>query len=164
MSRFVNKILREAEDSTDDFFQSKHINKRKEEFKKQIEKEKYEAFFKLFEGLKIVKIADRHKTWKSDEEKLFLELFSKLHVDKEFYEDDYIYGCYLLDESNDKKCLYDIKTRNFFIRYDFFWSTSETIFMNQYYYVRKFVERMLRKYFNLYNVTANGITGGPFLD
>ena len=36
MSDLVNKILREAEDSSDDFFQSKHIQKRKSEIRKRV--------------------------------------------------------------------------------------------------------------------------------
>ena len=37
MNKFIDNILKETEDSSDDFFQSKHVEKRKEDFKKQEE-------------------------------------------------------------------------------------------------------------------------------
>ena len=51
MSSFINKILREAEDSSDDFFQDKHINKRKEDLKNMTNKMKH----KFVKGLRNIK-------------------------------------------------------------------------------------------------------------
>ena len=64
MNSFINSILREAEDSSDDFFQSKHVNKRKENFEKEkrerykrFNKEHKDIFDKLSNGLKRIKRA-----------------------------------------------------------------------------------------------------------
>ena len=100
MNNFANKILREAEDSSDDFFQSKHIEKRKEDFEKELDKKKKEAIYKLAKGLEEIKIAYKNKNWKDEKEQLFLKLFSRLYVDDAFYQDEYRYG-YCLSDSND---------------------------------------------------------------
>ena len=40
MNKFINKILKESEYFSDDFFQYKHMSKRKEDFEKELSKRK----------------------------------------------------------------------------------------------------------------------------
>ena len=100
MNKFINKILKESEDSSDDFFQSKHINKRREEF----ENEKLNTLKELNVGLDKIKEACVNKRWKSKESKLFLKIFSKLHVILVNYDNYYRYD--FLNTNNEKVCSY----------------------------------------------------------
>ena len=54
INKFIDKILKEAEDLSDDFFRSKHINKRNKEF---IRSREGKMYYKLKNGLKKIKIA-----------------------------------------------------------------------------------------------------------
>ena len=154
MSRFVNNILKEAEDSSDDFFQSKHINKRFEDLKKELEKKKIEIPSKLTKDLERIRISYKNKNWKDEKEELFLKLFSKLHVDDAFYKDKYRYGYYLLDSNDKRKCFYNLKNNKFWIDYDSIWIVFEIRFDMYYYDIQSFMDDMLKEHFKLYDVTA----------
>ena len=117
MSSFIDKILREAEDSSDDFFQSKHVNKRREIIKKKNMRKRNKSLSELKVGLENVKVAYNNKDWRNDEERYFLTLFSKLHVDNKFYKSKYEEGYCLLNYNNNKECIHDLLTDNFFINY-----------------------------------------------
>ena len=158
MNKLIDKILKEAEDSSDDFFQSKHINKREEELDKQIKVKKKEALIKLKNGIKEIRIAYKGKGWRSDSEILFLELFSKLHVDTKLYQNEYGYGYYLLDKTNKETCSYNIKDDIFWIEYETIWKIFNTQLNMNYYDIKTFIKNMLDKYFNLHNVVPHSYT------
>ena len=157
MSKFINKILKEAEDSSDDFFQSKHVNKRKEEFKSWLKAKKKEVIPKLIKGLEEIKITYRNKDWRDVNEKLFLELFSRLHVDKTFNQDKHRYEYYLLNEYNKRRCFYDLINNEFWIDYYSIWRIFEEYHDMDYVYIQLLIDRMLEEYFKLYDVTATCI-------
>ena len=154
MNKFIYKILREAEDSTDDFFQSKHIEKRKEEFKREFDKKNKEALIKLKTGLREIKAAYNNKDWKNEIEKLFLESFSKLHVDDKSCQYDHRYGYCLLDSNNIRECFYDLKSNYFRIDYDSIWERLNIQLGMSYYDTQSFVNKLLEEHFKLYDVTA----------
>ena len=161
MNNLTKIISTETKDSSDDFFQSKHINKRKEEFKKQEEIERYlmlkkqkEALPKLLQGIDRIKIAHHVESWKDEREKLFLELFSKLHVDDKFFQNDYRYGYFLLDEYSNKRCFYNLKTDYFRIYYDSIWKIFETQFNMNFHDIQSLMNELLIRHFKLYDVTA----------
>ena len=150
MNKFINKILREAEDSSDDFFQSKHVNKRKESF----EMLKKETISSLAKGLREIRIAYRNDNWSDDKEELFLKLFSKLHVSKNFYDKSYVKGYYLTDDHNNKICFYDLINSRLIISNSLVWGPFQKQFHMSYVESQPFVEKMLKKYFKLNNITA----------
>ena len=153
MNKFINNILKEAENSSDDFFQSKHISKRKKDFEKGLAKKKKEAVYKLTKGLEEIKLSYDNKDWKDDKEELFLELFSRLHADKRFYQSNFQYGYCLLDENDDKICFYEFKNDNFWISYHSVWNAFNLQFVMTYHEIRTFMSDMVKKYFKLYNIT-----------
>ena len=152
MNKFINNILKEAEDSSDDFFQSKHIEKRKKDLKKGLEKKKKEAIYKLTKGLEKVKIAYKSKDWKDDKEELFLELFSKLRVDNNI--DQNKYGYILLDSNDIKRCFYNLESDYFWINYASIWRVFETRFDMNDDDIQSFMDDMLEEHFKLYDITA----------
>ena len=152
----INKkvVLREAEDSSDDFFQSKHVNKRKGNFEKELDKKVRKTLPKLTKGIEEIKIAYNNKNWSDDKEKMLLELFSKLHVNNKLYKSNYIYGYYLLDSNNKKRCFYDLKSDYFYIDYDSIWRVFKRQFNINYDDIQSFVNNLSKKYFKLYDVTS----------
>lgn len=119
-----------------------------------LEKERREAYYKLINGLKEIKIVYKNEDWKDKRENLFLELFSKLHVDEKFYHSKFRDGYYLLNENNDRRCLYDFKNDNFWLSYRSVWRAFKLRFDMNYDDIQSFMNKKLRKYFKLYNVTA----------
>ena len=154
MNKFINKILREAEDTSDDFFQSKHINKRKEDIKRELDKKKKEALFKLTKGLEEIKTVCNNKDWRNDKEKLFLELFSNLHVDKIFLRNKYAYGYYLSDSNDINRCFYNLKTDYFLIDYDSIWKIFKIQFNMSFYDIHSLMNKLLKEHFKLYDTIA----------
>ena len=154
MNMFIDKILREVEDSSDDFFQSKHINKRLDDF----EKYKNNIFIKLENGLERIKTAYSKEEWTDNKEKLFLQLFSKLYLDNNFYEcnNNYREGYYLIKtSSNIKTCFYDLKSNKFFSNYLSIWYKFPSNFFMKYDSTKLFIENMIKKYFRLHDVSAD---------
>ena len=153
MSRFINKILREAEDSSDDFFQSKHVNKRIESLRKKLERKRREVVSKIKNGLESLNMIHENNTLKDKKELWFLEAFSKLHIVDVYYNDEYKYGYFLSDSNDIKECFYDLKNNYFYIDYDF---VDDLLIISRllinYYYIQSFIESMLKKYFNLHDV------------
>ena len=167
MNKSTSNILREVEDFSDDFFQSKHINKRKEDLQKRLDKEREEALSKLTKGIEKIKASYNNKSWNDDKEKLFLELFSYLHVDDNLYQCDYLlivnniyshcinyrYGYYLrYNNNNVERCFYNLKTDEFFIDAYSIWEMFEYEFHMSRYDVNSLMINMLIKYFDLYNI------------
>ena len=64
MNKLISKILKEAEDSSDDFFQSKHVNKRRDNYIKKERTMKRENLKKLESGLKDIKTDYENKIGK----------------------------------------------------------------------------------------------------
>ena len=153
-NKFIDKILKEAENSSDDFFQSKHITKRKEDFKREFEEKKREALSKLIKGLKEIKIAYKSKDWKDEKERLFLELFSKLYVDKTFYQNGDRQGYCLSDSDDIKRCFYDLESDFFWIDYDLIWKVFYEQFNINYNGIQLLMNELLKEHFKLYDVIA----------
>lgn len=149
------------EDSSDYFFQSKHINRRKEEFEKQLELKMRKVHSKLENGLSKIINAYNNRDWINDEEKLFLELFSELHVDDTFHGITIYYGYYLLSDNDVKACFYDLENDIFVESYGSIWSIFMIQFNVNYNDIQLFMKEMLKKYFKLYDATALSI---PFLN
>ena len=156
MNKFINKILSEAEDSSDDFFQSKHVEKRKREFENILNSKKNRVLNKLELGVENIKSAYNNKDWKNEREKLFLELFSKLYIDDDFYQSEDLYG-YLLydDENNSTCCFYDLKDNAFLTDYNSIWRVFEDQFNMKYDDIRWFMNKMLKEYFKFHNATVD---------
>ena len=152
--RIASKTLSDAANSSDDFFQSKHINKRREERNKELEKKKEEVIYKLTKGLEEIKTAYKSKDWKDEKEKLFLELFSGLHVDKALNQYEYRHGYYLSDLNDMKRCFYDLESNNFWMCYQSIWRVFELQFNMDYRDAQSFVKDMLKEHFKLYDVTV----------
>ena len=165
MKRFISNILKEAEDFSDDFFQDKHINKRKEDIKRR-ENEKQQrlsnsnkkVFINLNNGIKEIKRLYRNKIWEDEREQLFLKLFSKLHAVVRYT--DYrkrSYGCFLSNKHNKKVCFYDLHESTFWVSDELIWAKfeEEYDFDVNFYAVQAFLTKMIKKYFKIYNVTAD---------
>lgn len=143
-SKIIDKGLElKIEDSSDDFFKSKHIEKRKQ----QLIIERTNIIHKLETGLDKIETAYRNNDGKM-KEKLFLELLSKLHVDKIFYQDEYRNGYFLLDSNNGRKCFYDLKNDYFLIDYLSIWKPFKIRFDVTNDILQSFVDYMIKKYFN----------------
>ena len=150
MNKFINKILKEAEDSSDDFFQDKHITKRQNE----LEKKKKRILIKLKRGFERIRIAYDNEDWKNEKEKLFLELFSNLHPHDRFYIGSAIMGYDIL--SNDRNYVfgfYDMIANNFFVNSTLIWVEFEDVFKMSHDDVQLLLSIMIKKYFNIQNVT-----------
>jgi len=147
MSKFINKILKESEENIDDFFKPKNLNSREEKF----EKEKQEILDKIKIGLSKVKADYGNKNYHSESEKLFLELFSKLHVDKNY--DEKYEGYYLKNDRNERICFFDLKYEELDVSNAYVWSVFETEFQWNYNKTRSFMKDMLNEHFKL-----NGFT------
>ena len=150
MNDFINKILKEVEDSSDEFFQSKHVNKRKEKAKRA----EREVLVKLKNGIEKIKMSYNNKNWKNEKEELFLKLFSKLHVDSKLYQNEYIYAYFLADSDNKVRCFYDLRSNRFWIDYASIWNVFRKQFNINYRDTQSFVNMLLREYFKLYDVTS----------
>ena len=142
-------------DSSDDFFQSKHINKRKEELRERLEENKREVLPKLKNGLEKIRIACDNKIWMNEEEESFLKMFSELHISYGLKQKIHHYGYHLSDLNDRGKAFYDLITDDLLIDY---FSICK-VFYNQFdmYYadVHFFLEKMLKKHFKLYDINLS---------
>ena len=151
MKRRKNTILIEAEDYSDDFFQSKHIEKRKKDLIKQLEIRKAETLSKLQEGLERVRIAYYDRKWEDEKERVFLRLFSELYLWNR--QEQYEYKYYLSNSySNEVTCIYNIKTMYFWILYRSIWTRFETELNMERSEIQSFLITMLEKYLNLQDI------------
>ena len=168
MSRFINKILREVDNSPDDFFQSKHIKRRKEQFKKSEDmklRESKIALEKLRSGMRKILISYRNKDWESEEEEMFVKLFSMLNVDNKFYSYDYgdiidsDYGYYLetINGNYRQACFYCINKKRFWMSFDLIWNHFAIKFDMDDDDIQLFMNSMLKKYFNLSNIESHTV-------
>ena len=148
MDKFINKILREAEDSSDDFFQSKHINKRKDEFRKSDEGK---IMLKMKSGISKVSSAYKNRIWESEKEKLFLKLFNRLHVSDEIYRYENIVSIFLDNKYGDAECCYLLEKNSvsFLIGKFPIWYSFVKVFNMSNESVESFLHEMIEKYFNI---------------
>lgn len=150
MNKLIDKILKEAEDFSDDFFQSKHVNKRSEEFNKKSQ----EILLKLKSGLNKIKADYDNQNWKDEEERLFLKLFSNLHIDNNIYIKRTAGRYYLLDRKNNNVGHYSLKNNTFYVSHYNIYSKFYIIFnMNKITFI-SFIANMLEKYFSLCNLSV----------
>lgn len=149
MKSITDNILSESENSSDAFFQNKHLNKREEEFRSN----NIVFFNKLKDGLQKIKEDYKDKKWKNEYERLFLKMFSKVHIDEEFC--DKCYGYLLSDENSTRKCLYLFKNDRFFINYHSDWNIFTAGLQMKYYEAEAFISGMLLKYSKMYPTTLS---------
>jgi hypothetical protein len=140
----------EAEEFNDnnDFFKPKGIKQR---IKKQEEERKI-LCSKIELGLENIRTAYKNKEWKSEPEKLFLEIFSKFSLDKEY--DKNWEGCYLLDGDNKRRVFWDLKHYDFCLSYGYIWDIFQNKFDWNYDEVQSFMKDMLNEYFKLGSFTS----------
>ena len=143
-NKFIYKILSEAEDSSDDFFQMKLEKKRKKSFDQFI-KQRDEMIIKLSEGIKNIKRAYKKRNWDNNSEKEFLELFSDLHVSDKF--GDVKSAVYIYDSDGSILCAYDIGSKIFYMGYWTVYANFQT--MMRKYDVNDFLRDMIMKYFKI---------------
>lgn len=136
MNKFINKTLKEAKED-DSFFQPKDIERRLEERQREI-------VSKAESGLENIKIAYQNKKWNSEEEKSFLEIFSKLHLNKI---NDKEAKYYFESEQNEVMCLLDLENNNFVISYDYIWLTKKKCIQLGIRWEYDEIKSMINKYF-----------------
>lgn len=150
MSKNNYKTQSKSVDSSSDFFQSKHISKRKEDFEKQLLVRKQELLTKLKIGLDRTETAYESKTWRNEYEEAFLEAFSLLKVDSKLINTKKRLGYFLLDECDEKVCFYNLRDNTFILDYYSFWTDFMDLFgvenVNR---IQTFFDRMIRKYFKM---------------
>ena len=169
---FIDKILKEVEDDSDDFFQSKHINKRREDYEKEkrikekeLEEKNKEHLHKLENGLKKIKISYDNRDWIDHREELFLKLFYDLHVSTKIPQYGPTDGYLLSDKNGDNKCFYRLSSVHFMRNVDEafavdYWSilmTFELRFNMSEHEVIMFIKRMISKHFNLNDIEISWI-------
>lgn len=143
MSQLINKILKEATKNDDSFFRPKDISKREKEYRRQV-------LYEMEIGLKNIKLIYKNKDksatwkWKKKAEKIFIQEFSKLHLNSEEIE-NYI----LLLNSDDKVLAFvDLKKRFFGVSYKEIWENIENEF-DDVAATSRFVNELQDKYFHL---------------
>lgn len=157
MSCLADNAFVKEEDSSDDFFQSKHINKRKEKFIKRNNR----IILKLERGFKRSSTEYKSKRWSNEKERQFLELFSKMSVDSNTVRSDSICECYLYITLDDVVvCHFDIVNKIISLDCHYVWFKFEKKNNMNYYEVQAFMNEMFKKHFKLVNVI---ITAGSEL-
>lgn len=148
MNKFISEILKETKEINDDpFFQPKDIQKRNEEERKK----RKEILSKIEIGLQNIKIFYENKNYNSEEEGLFLEIFSKLHVNKRY--DKRLKRYFLKDESDINICFFDLKNDVFWSSYDCIWKILVKKFHWKYDEIQYFMKVMLNEHFKLNKFT-----------
>ena len=146
MNNFINKILKEAEDSSDDFFKSKLSGKRKKQFE-EFQILRNDVLSKMNRGIKLIKVAYEHKLWRSKSEETFINIFRTLKTEKDLKGNDiYLNFCGLFDRDM-CECYYDISTNELFVSTNV-WSSFDM----RYSKLERFMKTMFAKYFELTNI------------
>lgn len=104
-----------TENDSDDFFQSKHINKRKEEYERELYVKTCKAFYILYEGLNNIKLAYDRQHYENKVEELLLRVFLDLHVDANIHRDMFFYGYFILDNKGRSICFYNVNDNCFYL-------------------------------------------------
>lgn len=130
----------------DPFFQSKNIEKRLEERQREI-------VTKIQSGLQNIENDYGNEDWDSEAKKMFLEIFSKLHLNEKYNKN--WNGYFLKNESNKRRCFFNLEYDRFWVSYDDIWRIFEERFCWEYNKIQRFMKTMLNEHFKL-----NGFT--PF--
>jgi hypothetical protein len=150
MNKLIKHIILELEEESsfnNDFFKPKGIEQRKQ---KQIEERK-EFLIKIESGLKNIKIAYQNKDWDSEPERLFLEIFSKFHLDKEY--DENWKGYFLLDGNNERRVYWELESHIVWLSRDYIWKIFEKLFKWDYRETQSFIKNMLNEHSKLGSFT-----------
>jgi len=143
MNKFISNILKESEESIDDFFKPKNLKSREE----KLEKGRQKYVNKLKSGLSRIKSDYENENYHSEFEELFLEIFSQLHVDEKY--DEIQNGYFLVNTHNKSMCLLDLEWNLFEISTKHIWDVFENKFELHYLNVQTSMKEMFDKYFNL---------------
>lgn len=153
MNKFINKILREAESSSDDFFKNKLSGERKKKYLQAKYKiEKY--LIQIRNGLRIIKISYKNKDWDNDNEKLFLKLFSRFSIKSVYYDDNGPFEGIAMVRLNPERgtsmyCLYVYDDSMFLVDYWPIWNLFEERMNDDSNKIESFLKNMIKKYFNI---------------
>lgn len=147
MNKIIYKILTEskrkdlieAQNMEDDSFFQPKTKKRDRESRKR----RKEISSKIKLGLQNINIAYENKNWESKEEKTFLQIFSRFHLDKK--DTDY----FLKYENGETKCLFDLQNDFFYVSEDYIWQPFSDELDWKYFETKSFIKNMLWKYFKL---------------
>jgi len=150
MNKFISNILKESNESIDDFFKPKNLKSREEKY----ENEKQEFPSKITAGLSKIKNDYKNKKWDSEHEELFLELFSHLHIDEKY--DENYNGYFLRNDVNSKRGLFDLEIQIFFMSISI-WLKFDNKFNWDYLEIHSFMKIMLVKYFKLNEFSPEAI-------
>jgi len=142
----LNTLEKSYED-IDDFFKPKNLKSREE----KLEKERQTYVDKLKLGLSKIKSDYKNKESHSEFEKLFLELFSQLHVNEKY--DEAFDGYFLKNNENETRCLLDLNYKEFSISYAYIWLCFEEKFKWENNEIKSFMENMLNEYFKFNEFT-----------
>lgn len=155
MSKFINMILKEAEDDSDDFFKMKLSDERREKYLKA--KLKFRTLLSDFENGEIkIKSARKHRTWNELQEELFLKLFSNLHLNKKIAAtNNYVFSDIFdfYDDNNVIMCFYKTSKDHFIIDKSI-WNQFNKRFNIDDHHTKLFMNEMITKYFKLKTATC----------
>jgi hypothetical protein len=145
----IRKILLESEEdnfSENDFFKPKKIEQRT----KRREEERKEFLPKIILGLKNIKTAYQNKNWENKKEELFLEIFSKFHLNKKF--DDEFVGYRLLDQSDHLTAILGVNSSETYLSIEYVWDAFESKskeFSREPRKLQLFIKSLFKKYFKI---------------
>lgn len=135
----LNNMINNVHD--DLFFKPKNIRKRDEEVKKHHK----ELLMKVKLDLQNMKMNYENKNWESEEEKLFLLMFHKYHLVKEY--DKNQTWQYLQDENNIYVCCFNCENNNFYAYSKAIWPFFTGKSYDELKIVRVIIEFMMQKHF-----------------
>lgn len=154
----VEKIIKESRVANDPFFQPK-IKKRNEEIKKQkeeLKRKRKEIISKIKLGLQNIKKDYENENWGSNEEKLFLKMFSKLHLHIKFLKQFESYEVWSLDDKNNRrKGFFDIESELLYVSDRSIWNIFKHKFNLKDNKIQSFMQKMLTKYFEINGTMKN---------
>lgn len=160
---FISNWTEGVEDSSDDFFKSKHIRRRIKDLAK--ERKRIHLHFseslrkttpKLTLGLESMSSAYVINDLLDEKERLFLYLFHDLYVDDELFEDEVHCGCYLMNRTDDSKiCFCKLEEIQFIVDYYAVWKRFKDDFDISDNDIESLLIKMFIKYFKLEEARTN---------
>lgn len=144
--------MNSIQNDDDLFFRPKDVSKRDDEIKSK----RRDAIRKIKLGLKNIEKDSENENWESKEERLFLQIFSNFHLSK-IYNKRHCEYCFK-NENNNVTAYFDLKCNYFYVSNDHVWVLFEEMYLLDDQEIHSFLERMIRKYFEMCNfVILNGI-------
>lgn len=148
-------MLKEIEDMNDDPFFKPKMQKREEEIKRKEEERRKKFFPKIKLGLRNIKRDYKNKKWSVKGEELFLQIFSKFHLNESYNE---YYGKYTLENENDEvRCILSVEDKVFDVSYYYIWEVFKNECNFDYEQNEWFIENMFETHFKLNNFTLQNI-------